>query len=212
MQEPGPAPDNTRAERLRLALERELRPDETVQWHGWQLAKLDPKQFGMYLFAIPWTAFAVMWTSIATMAIASAGDDGPGFVGWAFPLFGVPFVAVGIGMLAAPFMPLYQKGRVLYVVTDQRVLKLSLGRELSVNVVPAERIGLAERREQADGTGVLQLAVKIGVDSEGDRSTEKFIIGTVADVLGAQVAVNRIARFGQAGAAAAAGGGPLASS
>lgn len=211
MQEPASTFDNVHTARLKAALERELRSGEAVQWYGWQLARLDPRMFGIYLFAIPWTAFAVMWTSIATMAVASAGDDGPGLVGWAFPLFGVPFVAVGIGMLAAPFMPLYQKGRVLYVVTDQRVLKLSSGRELSVNVVPAERIGLAERREQADGTGVLQLAVRIGVDSEGDRSTEKFVIGTVADVLGAQEAINRIARFGQA-EAAAAGGGPLASS
>jgi hypothetical protein len=207
MQEPAPTPDNAHTARLRLALERELRPDETVQWHGWQLAQLDLKQFGMYLFAIPWTAFSV----IAAMAIASAGDDGPGIVGWAFPLFGVPFVAVGIGMLAAPFVPLYQKGRVLYVVTDQRVLKLSLGRELSVNVVPAERIGLVDRRERPDGSGVLQLAVKIGVDSEGDRSTEKFIIGAVADVLGAQKAISRIAHSSQAAATAAAGA-PLASS
>lgn len=211
MQEPASTPDNVHTARLKAALERELRPDEAALWHGWQLARLDPRMFGIYLFAIPWTAFAVMWTSIAAMAIASVGDDGPGLVGWAFPLFGVPFIAIGVGMLAAPFKPLYQKGRVLYVVTDQRVLKLGSGRELSVHAVPAERIGLVDRREQADGSGVLQLAVKIGVDSEGDRSTEKFVIGTVSDVLGAQEAINRIARFGRAGSVAVEAE-PLASS
>lgn len=190
----GPAPDTSHTARLRLAVERELRPDEQVIWHGWQLARLDWRLFGIYLFAVPWTAFAIMWTALAATAIGHSGDDGPGWIGWAFPLFGLPFVAVGLGMLAIPFVPVFQKGRVLYVVTDRRVLKLRLGRELTVKIVPSERIGLAERREQSDGSGTLQLAVKVGQDSDGDRKTEHFVIGTVADVMGAQQAVESIAQ------------------
>jgi hypothetical protein len=70
--------------------------------------------------------------------------------------------------------------------------------------VPAERIGLAERQEKRDGTGTLSLAVKVGRDSDGDRQTESFLIGLVADVMGAQEAVNRIAGRSSAGASAAA--------
>ena len=120
-------------------------------------------------------------------------DSGPGVLAWAFPLFGVPFLVVGFGMLAMPFMPLLQRGRVLYVVTGQRVLKLTLWRELVVNAVPANRIGLRERREQHDGTGTLRLAVKIGKDSDGDARTEFFELGPVADIMGAQAAIDRIA-------------------
>jgi hypothetical protein len=40
---------------------------------------------------------------------------------------------------------------------------------LTVTTIPADRIGLAERREHRDGTGTLTLAVKIGKDSDGDR-------------------------------------------
>jgi hypothetical protein len=77
------------------------------------------------------------------------------------------------------------------------VLKLSLARALDVTAVPAARIGMAERREQRDGTGILQLAVKVGIDSDGDRQTEHFVIGAVEDVMGAQEALNRIATVGR---------------
>ncbi|MCZ8136953.1 MAG: hypothetical protein O9266_11680 [Porphyrobacter sp.] len=189
-----PDRDTTPMDRLRLALERELGPDEVVVWHGWQLARIQPRMFLIYIFAIPWTVFSLAWTGIAAAAIMGAGEDGPGLIGWAFPLFGMPFIAIGMWMLTGPFLPLLQRGRVLYVVTDRRVLKLSLLRELSVGTVPAARIGPIQRREQRDGTGTLQLAVKVGRDSDGDRQTEHFIIGEVDDVHGAQAAISRIAR------------------
>jgi hypothetical protein len=167
-----PDRDTPRTSRLRQALEHELRADETVQWHGWQLGRVELRSFGIYVFAIPWTAFALMWTALAGGAVFQMEDSGAGWLGWAFPLFGLPFIVVGLGMLAMPFAPVLQRGRVLFVVTGQRVLKLALGRELVVTTVPADRIGLIERREQSDGTGSLKLAIKIGKDSDGDRQTE----------------------------------------
>ena len=193
-------PDNTAMARLRLALEREFGPGESAVWHGWQLARIDPTHFLIYVFAVPWTAFALMWTVLAAGAI---GVSGIGLVGIAFPLFGLPFIAVGCWMLARPFVPLWEKGRVLYVVTETRVLKLALGRELVVKTVPADRIGLSERREQPDGSGTLSLAVRIGRDSDGDRQTETFDIGPVAGIMDAATAVDRIA-------AAARSAGPAA--
>lgn len=190
-----PDRDNATMARLRLALERELGADETMLWHGWQLGRVDPQTFLIYVFAVPWTAFSVMWTVFAASAVALSGDKAPGIIGWAFPLFGLPFIAVGAWMLSRPFVPLFERGRVLYVVTDRRMMKLSLGRELVVQTVPADRIGLAERREQRDGTGMLKFAVRIGKDSDGDKQTEDFIIGTVADIMGAQEAINRIGKF-----------------
>lgn len=186
--------DSAPMERLRMALERELGPDEVVVWHGWQLARIEPRMFLIYVFAIPWTAFSLMWTGLAAAAIMGTGEDGPGLIGWAFPLFGLPFIAIGLWMLAGPFLPLFVRGRVLYVITDRRVLRLSFWRELAVKVVPADRIGLAERQEKPDGTGTLSLAVRVGRDSDGDKQTESFLIGLVDDVMGAQAAVNRIAR------------------
>jgi hypothetical protein len=190
-----PDRDNATMARLRLALERELGAGETMLWHGWQLGRVDPQTFLIYVFAVPWTAFSVMWTVFAAGAVALSGDEALGIIGWVVPLFGLPFIAVGAWMLSRPFVPMFERGRVLYVVTDRRMLKLSLGRELVVQTAPADRIGLAERREQRDGTGMLKFAVRIGKDSDGDKQTEDFIIGTVADIMGAQEAINRINKF-----------------
>lgn len=185
--------DNANMARLRAALERELGPDEVVQWHGWQLGRIEPRMFGIYIFAVPWTLFSLAWTGIATTAVAASEQTGLGLFAWAFPLFGLPFVAVGGWMLSRPFVPLWERGRVLYVVTDKRVLKLSLGRALTIKTVPADRIGLAERREEARGTGTLSLAVRIGRDSDGDRQIESFEIGPVGDIAGAAAAIGGIA-------------------
>ncbi len=188
-----PDPDNGTMTQLRLALERELHANETVQWHGWQIGRLDPRHFLSYVFAVPWTVFSLAWTGIAFTAVLASEQTGLGLFAWAFPLFGLPFIAVGAWMLSRPFVPLWERGRVLYVVTDRRVLKLSIGRELSIKTAPADRIGLVQRSERADGTGSLSLAIRIGRDSDGDRQTESFDIGLVADVIGAQAAIDRMA-------------------
>lgn len=185
--------DNPAMSRLRLALEHELGPDEVVIWHGWQQGRLGLRRFGIYLFGIPWTAFSVMWTALAAGAMAGSGEEGPGWIGWAFPMFGLPFVAVGLAMLAWPFVPRFQQGRVLYVVTSQRVLKLSLLGNLVVQAVPASRIGMVERHERRDSSGMLRLPIRIGQDCDGERYTEILEIGWVENVIGAQNAVNRIA-------------------
>lgn len=179
----------TRAERLRLALDRELTDDEEVIWHGWQLARIEPRQFGIYVFAVPWTAFSVMWTVLAAGAM---GASGVGALGLAFPLFGLPFIVIGGAMLLKPFMPLIERDRVLFVMTDRRAIKLTLLRQLTVKSVPADRMGLAEKQELRDGTGTLNLAVHVGRDSDGDRQTEFFAIGPVADIAGAAAAAAQI--------------------
>ncbi len=188
---PNPS-DAARRNQLLLALDRELRDDEQVLWQAMQLARLERQSFGMYFFAIPWTAFALLWTTVAAAGVSTIGSEGPGWIAWAFPLFGLPFILVGLGMLAAPFTPWLQQGRVLYAITNQRVLRLSLHRELVVKALPAGRIGLIERRESRDGTGVLKMAVKVGKDSDGDARTEFFEVGRIADVMGAHAAINRL--------------------
>lgn len=184
----------TLRQRLDLALSRELEGGEQVIWRGMQLARIEPKQFGIYVFAIPWTAFALFWTAMALAGVSGiATGNEAGWLAYAFPLFGTPFIAVGIGMLAAPFWPLWEQGKVLYAVTSKRVIKLRLGRALSVKSVPKDRIGAIERSEGRDGAGSLRLPVAIGNDSDGDRTTQHFQLGSVADIIGAYRAVTRLA-------------------
>ena len=175
-------PQTLQPDRLALALDRELRRGERVVWEQRQIARVAYPAFAIYLFAIPWTAFALFWTAIAS-AGASSMDDESGFIIWAFPLFGVPFILIGLAMLGSPFLPLLSKGKVLFAVTNQRIIKLRLGRTINVESVPAERIGMIHRNERPDGSGSLKVAVGIGRDSDGDTRTEYLNIGEVADVL-----------------------------
>ena len=95
-----PQPDRVDTS-LGLALERELEPGERILWSGKQLARLNLAGFAIWLFAVPWTAFALFWMAMAATGVRET--EGAGALAWAFPLFGLPFVAAGIAMLAAPF-------------------------------------------------------------------------------------------------------------
>jgi len=177
---------------LNLALSRELREGERVLWQGRQIARLSLKSFAIYGFAIPWTVFALMWTAGASAGAMALQDEWT-VLSWAFPLFGLPFILIGFGMLAMPFAPWWRRGRVLFAVTNEQVLEIILGRKsLNIQSVPAERIGHVRREEFRDGTGTLKLSVKIGRDSDGDPKTEHFLLGEVADVLTAQDKVSEI--------------------
>jgi len=182
----GPAP-------LDLALKREMRSGERVLWQGRQIARLSSKSFGIYLFAIPWTAFALFWTAMVSWG-ASEMQSETGALSWAFPLFGVPFIVIGLGMMSAPFLPLFNKRKVAFAVTNQRLIRIRLGRKLDIKSIPARRIGHIERTEGHDGTGTLKIAVSVGLDSDGDRHTEYFEIGEVHDVLGAHDEVAELGR------------------
>ena len=79
-------------------------------------------------------------------------------------------------------------------MTDQRLIKLQLGRSTQVQSIPARRIGPIERSEKRDGSGTLKIAVRIGADSDGDQQTEKFELGEVLDVRRAHDQVAMIGR------------------
>lgn len=172
---------------LKTALKDELETGERIKWQGMKLARVEPAGFGIYIFAVPWTAFALFWMAMAAW-ISPSGPDA-GILESAFPLFGIPFVLIGVGMLARPFLPFLQRGRILFAVTDSRVIKLSQGRQLTVNSVPWSRIGDIVRRESSDGTGSVDLTLSTTmIDYHGQRSS-MMIVGRVDDVRGAYEAI-----------------------
>lgn len=69
---------------------------------------------GRLLFGLAFTAFAVFWiTAAAAMTRASGAFD-------FFPLFGVPFVLVGLHlMIGAPLWDAYERSRSWYALSDR---------------------------------------------------------------------------------------------
>lgn len=180
-------------DRLDLALQREIRSGERLMWHSRQIPRLSLRGFGMYLFAIPWTGFALLWTAGASFG-AWQMSEGTWGMSWLFPLFGVPFIAIGLGMLAMPFLPLFGRGRILFALTDQRLIKIQKWRSLKTTSVSLDRVGMIERIETRDGSGSLKIAIRIGTDSDGDKTVEHFEIGEVANVIDVETKLARLAQ------------------
>jgi hypothetical protein len=149
--------------------------------------------FGIWLFAIPWTAFALFWEGmVAGPLIADllgyevgnikpSGNVGQGMI-WVMALFGLPFVLVGFSMLLAPFWVLRKGRQTLYVLTNKRIAILQGSRTISIVSVRPEEIVSVSRKEGPDGRGTLILHQGIMRDSDGDRQERKTDIGVVNDV------------------------------
>lgn len=172
--------------RLERALQRELQDGECVVWRGMKIARVDTRGFAIYFFAIPWTAFALFWMTMAGLFSAAMAGD---WLALVFPMFGLPFVLIGLGMLAMPFVPFMQRGRILFAVTNSRVLQLNLGRDLEVISVPASRIRDIVRRESADGSGSVDVTKNNTVADYTSGRGGRLTVGPVADVMGAYQAI-----------------------
>lgn len=126
------------------------------------------------LFGIPFTAFAIFWISMASFAaMKGVPNAGPlGVIGVCFPLFGVPFVLVGLGMLSSPFWAGRKAKRTCYALTDRRAILFDAGMFGSVEVRsyrPAELTKMF-RREKADGSGDLIFEEQIQLRSGSHNS------------------------------------------
>ncbi|MHB8691911.1 MAG: hypothetical protein ACYDHH_11745 [Solirubrobacteraceae bacterium] len=68
-----------------------------------------------------WAVFACVWEGVALGAVSSTGHAAPAF----FPLFGLPFVAIGLyGLVGRFFYRAHRKRRTVFALTDRRVLSL----------------------------------------------------------------------------------------
>jgi hypothetical protein len=95
-------------------------PDETILWQGrpdprphW--AALSPQRM---ILGVVFTAFSLFW--IAQAAAITRGG-GMGGIAGLFPLFGLPFLAVGLYQLGGHVLwDAFRRGRTWYTLTDRR--------------------------------------------------------------------------------------------
>ncbi len=170
---------------LRDIVRRELLPGESLLWH----ARPDPRRlhapFFLWLFAVPWTAFALFWEAMALMPLLGGGHT-PDAVrytfGIAFPIFGLPFIGIGLVMMSAPFWARYAAARSIYGLTDRRVLRVTATRKRKVTSVLLDQMGPIDVIARADGWGTLRIETGSHLDADGDRVTTRFEIDCVPDV------------------------------
>jgi hypothetical protein len=139
--------------------------NEHILWSG------QPKQ-GLMLtgrdallipFSLMWGGFAIFWNAMVWM-IPSMGD-GQANPGWFFKLWGLPFLVVGLYMIAGRFFHDARIRKTLfYAVTDQRVMMLRGTKITSLDIDRLPRLELSEFR---DGTGTVAFEASGNIFSYG---------------------------------------------
>lgn len=148
---------------LQDRVENELGQEEGVEWMDMPRARLfTPGSVGVFMFGIPWTAFAVFWMC------GAAGFQVPDFKEGIdyFPLFGLRFVLIGLGMLSSPYWAYRKMLRTVYVITDRRAILFEGGRTTTIRSFRPGELGQVHRRERKNGYGDVVIGRSAWKDSE----------------------------------------------
>jgi hypothetical protein len=155
---------------LQQRLQSELKMGESIAWAGQPNAEQYMKSgFKIWFFFVPWTAFSLFW-------IAGAfGFRMPRFdSGWSlFPLFGLPFLFIGLAGLSAPFWMRRSARSIVYAVTNQRAISISGTKTISVKSYLPSQLGSIERTERQNGAGDLILRLTQYQNSRGNTQTQQ---------------------------------------
>jgi hypothetical protein len=135
----------------------ELQSNESLYWTG----TADPVRASVAalpaaIFGIPFAGFALFWVTQAYHATSmmSKSAHNPFVSGFrVFPLFGLPFLFVGLGIILAPLWALLKSGNTVYAVTNQRVLIITGSTNRTVkSLTPVDILGV-DHSERPDGSG-----------------------------------------------------------
>jgi hypothetical protein len=178
---------------LRTRVEMELQPGERIVWMDQPIpGRMARGSWALVVFGIPWTAFAVFWTAMAAKGVSSEKGAGPFIL---FPLFGVPFILIGLGMLTSPYWARRRATRVAYVVTDRRAIILQGGWRGSMSIRSFEPAALTDlnRTQHADGSGDLVFTHDFRRGSKGRTYTTDVGFIGVRDVRSVEEHVRALA-------------------
>lgn len=134
----------------------ELDNDEKLLWAGIpkQGLKLHKSDIFMIPFSLAWGGFALFWEAMAL----SIPSDKAGPVSLIFPLFGLPFVLIGLYIMVGRFFyDAKKRSKTFYGLTNQRIIILSnlFGKTLeSFNLKNLVEISITEA---SDGSGTITL-------------------------------------------------------
>lgn len=157
-----PGYDAPYSARTREPIDEVLSPGERVLWRGQppqSLLLFRAQDLALVPFFVIWTGFSLFWEAMAIGAFLEGGMGGPGIC---MPLFGLPFVAIGLFMLGGRFiMDVPARRRTYYGLTDRRVLIVSGLRDRSIVSVPLDKIHNVEMILHRNGKGTLMFSGQV---------------------------------------------------
>lgn len=185
-------PAGTILRELEDKVRQELESGERILW----MEQPIPRYFtaastGIFLFAIFWTGFAIFW--ICGACGFKLPDVSEGGLDLLFPLFGVPFVLIGLVMLSVPLLTYRQAFRTVYVITDRRAITFDAGRKTIIRSYPPERLQNIFRKEKRDGTGDVVLGQYLCSGSKGRQHSIEYGFLNIRDPKTAEQMLRKLA-------------------
>lgn len=176
---------------LERKLDEELEGGERIEWKGMPVPRLfKPESIAIFLFAIPWTAFSLFWMAMAGMGTLAALDKGFNIM-MLFPLFGLPFLGIGIFMLLTPYFSYQADKKTLYAVTDRRIVIIKGGRSIETKSYLPDQLEELTKRERSE-TGDLVFAHRSRRGSKNREIREEIGFFNITDLRGAQASIKNL--------------------
>jgi hypothetical protein len=163
-----------------------LDPGERLLWTGAPAQGLRFTRAGAVgsLGGLLVLAFALFWTAGAGWGLwTGMWREAEGLLRWfliLFPLFGVPFVALGLYSVAGHwFTDAARRARTRYALTDRRALIAERGVARVLTSWPIRPDTVVDYTPGPEAT--ILFATEVTRDSDGDRYTERKGFGRIAD-------------------------------
>ena len=156
----------------------ELAPGEKLVWTS------RPQVARSALLAVPMVMFGVVFGGFGLFWVGSASQFDSGF----FPLFGLPFCLIGVGLIFSPGWIAWKALRTRYAITDRRAIlcepRFLAG--IETRSYTADALANIVRTQRGDGSGDLIFEEIRTRDHKGHTRTTRRGFEAIADVRGVE--------------------------
>lgn len=138
-----------------------LERGETLLWSGQPAQGIRLRGYDVFMIPLSllWGGFAIFWEIMALGIFFGAVGQGGGpplIFGIVFPLFGLPFVLVGLHLIFGRFfVDARQRARTFYGVTDNRIIILSGLFSRKVKSLNLRTLSDLSMSQSASGSGTI---------------------------------------------------------
>jgi hypothetical protein len=179
---------------LKAQIEAELAGDEKLVWLGQPVVgRYARKSIPLVIIGLFFTGFSLFWMGLSGGAAwfgqgPGAGGVPGGGIGavlfGCFPLCGLPFLLIGLGMVVSPWWMRGLARRTCYAITERRAIiwEPSLFGVRQVRSYTASGLGALSRVERGDGIGDLVFEEFRTRNSDGNTQTTRRGFLAIANV------------------------------
>lgn len=187
---------------LRQRLTKELLPGERVHyaaqpdWRGERGQMILIFFFGVFWSMIALTFFGLSLGALSGLVpIKDTSKQMSAPLAWFMFFFSLPFVAIGLGLLAAPFLGIRKSKNTAHAITDARLINVYGGKDAGVETYKLDAINFIRRRDLKGGRGNLSIGYGVGKDSDGDPRPLTTDWSGIPDVHRAEVIIRGLAQW-----------------